>query len=244
MKDSLCESGSGIACAKIEQLRLSYRFIYNQCSIEQKVIHQDRMGRRGDHTREELEVMILEAAERIVEEEGMAGLTMRKIASAIGYTVGSLYLIYKNQDQLIMAVNAQTIDAMRKRLGEAIQGDMKPEQAVQALATAYIDYAQNNIHRWHMAFEHRLPEGESTPQWISNRVEEMFTDVMVILGQILPHMDETMLRATFLGYWSMVHGLCSLALTGRLDWDDDNEVNVELLAKFAITGYFNGFKPS
>ena len=48
------------------------------------------MGRRNDHTREQLREMVLSAAELLIVREGMAGFSMRKVARAIGYTVGQL----------------------------------------------------------------------------------------------------------------------------------------------------------
>ena len=56
--------------------------------------------------------MALQATEKLLEKSGLAGLTARKVASAIGYTVGTLYLVFRNQDepdslpQLVTATSA------------------------------------------------------------------------------------------------------------------------------------------
>ena len=47
-----------------------------------------------------------EGAERIVAEHGHSGLSARKVASAIGYTVGTLYLVFDNLDDLVLQVRA------------------------------------------------------------------------------------------------------------------------------------------
>ena len=44
------------------------------------------MARRSDHTRDELRRMALDAARAIVEEDGLRGLSTRRLAKAIGYT--------------------------------------------------------------------------------------------------------------------------------------------------------------
>lgn len=59
------------------------------------------MARRSDHSREEIKEMALTAALTILEEEGARGLTARKVATAIGYTVGTLYLVFKNQQEMV-----------------------------------------------------------------------------------------------------------------------------------------------
>ena len=51
------------------------------------------MGRRADHSRDELHSLALDAACRIVDDQGMDALTARGVARAIGYSPGSLYTI-------------------------------------------------------------------------------------------------------------------------------------------------------
>ena len=74
------------------------------------------MARRSDHSREELREMALSAAEQIVVEQGYEGLSARKVASAIGYTVGTLYLVFENIDDLILNINARTLDRLHAKM--------------------------------------------------------------------------------------------------------------------------------
>ena len=50
--------------------------------------------------------MALEAADRIILEQGYGGLTGRKVASEIGYTVGTQYLVFEKLNDLITHINA------------------------------------------------------------------------------------------------------------------------------------------
>ena len=56
--------------------------------------------------------MALTAAETLVTREGLAGFSMRKVALAMGYTVGNLYLLFGNQDDLLAEVSMRTADAL------------------------------------------------------------------------------------------------------------------------------------
>ena len=76
------------------------------------------MARRSEHSLEELKALVLDAAETIVREEGFSGLKVRKIASEIGYTVGSIYMVFANMADLIMHINARTLDAIAAQLGQ------------------------------------------------------------------------------------------------------------------------------
>ena len=79
------------------------------------------MARRSDHNRDELRNMALEAAYEIVVSEGARNLTTRKVAARIGYSVGTLYLIFKNLDDLKLALNIQSITRLRSRLVESTE---------------------------------------------------------------------------------------------------------------------------
>src|SRR5687768_17867187 len=79
------------------------------------------MGRRNEHSREELKALALRAAGDIVGESGAAALSMREVARRIGYTVGALYLVFTNLDDLIVHLNEQTIMELREAL-ERIRG--------------------------------------------------------------------------------------------------------------------------
>ena len=74
------------------------------------------MARRYDHSREEIRTMALEAAEKIVVEQGHKGLTARKVMRDIGYAVGTLYLIFENLDDLILHLNVRTLDRLYRRM--------------------------------------------------------------------------------------------------------------------------------
>ena len=74
------------------------------------------MARRADHSREELCEIAMQAAERIVETDGLRALTARNVADAIGYSPGTLYNLFANLDELILQLNGRTLDALHDRL--------------------------------------------------------------------------------------------------------------------------------
>ena len=93
------------------------------------------MARRSDHSREELYDMALEAARQIAEKEGLRGLKARRIARDIGYTIGTLYNLFEDLDDLIVHLNGRTLDDLyqafvRVKLdGERMKGGLLPSCA-------------------------------------------------------------------------------------------------------------------
>jgi len=83
------------------------------------------MARRSDHTREELKNLILSSASRIIENEGYSALTVRKIATDIGYTPGTLYNVFQSMDGLTLALNAERVERLLTLLAETQSTNMK-----------------------------------------------------------------------------------------------------------------------
>ncbi len=174
------------------------------------------MGRRNEHSREELRDLALRAAGDIVDESGAAALSMREVARRIGYTVGALYIVFLNLDDLIVHLNEQTVIELRGAL-ERIRGRAnQPAQNLRLLVAAYLGFALLHTARWRLVFEHRLPDGQAAPASYAGHTAAIFALVarnlrdagVVGAGESV---DEV---ATAL--WSGAHGICTLAVGGKL----------------------------
>jgi AcrR family transcriptional regulator len=171
------------------------------------------MGRRSDHSREEIHQMALKAAESIVSKGGYKALSTRKVAAEIGYTVGTLYLIFENLDDLVLQVNGRTLDMlvrwMEKRVGDRDRG----LETLFLLATAYIEFAERHTARWNMLFDYVADKGDELPDWYEEKVGQVFG----LIESALPvndDQDANMQVARVL--WASVHGICMLKIRQRL----------------------------
>jgi AcrR family transcriptional regulator len=173
------------------------------------------MGRRNEHSRDELKDLALRAAADIVGESGAAALSMREVARRIGYTVGALYIVFENLDDLIVHLNERTVLELRAAL-ERIRGRAnQPAQNLRLLVAAYLGFALLNTARWRLVFEHRLPEGQKAPPTYAGHTAAIFALVSQRLRESGAGEGEaTDELATAL--WGGVHGICMLAVTGKL----------------------------
>lgn len=176
------------------------------------------MGRRNEHTREQQREMAISAAELLIVREGMAGFSMRKVAKAIGYTVGQLYLLFENQDALFVVLNERTADAIYAALYDEMDQIEDSADALRAAARAYIAFAQRHPHRWQLLFEHRLPEGAPVPQANLRKVQRLFALIEERLGELLPGAEPGELHLEATALWSGVHGVAMLAQSNKLQW--------------------------
>jgi len=174
------------------------------------------MGRRSDHSRDEIREMAIAAAAEHVEIEGFQSLTARKVASKIGYTVGTLYHVFRNFDDLVIHLNAQTIDEMAALIQQQTRRKRNPEVRIHAMAEFYVKFATDHPDRWRLVFEHQAPRGLPTPVQMKERRDVMFELVADNLSEISPRRTTQEIDHTATALWSGIHGICILALTGKL----------------------------
>ena len=174
------------------------------------------MGRRSDHTREELYGMALDAAEAIIRDDGFPALTARKVASRIGYAPGTLYNIFRNQDELVLHLNARTLERLDRYL-RAVSLSGKPEADLDALTAAYVRFIADNETLWQVLFDHRLAAGEDLPAWYQAQIDQMMTLVETALAPLFPAAGGAAAgRDAARLFWSAINGVCSLAIGGKL----------------------------
>ncbi len=174
------------------------------------------MGRRNEHSREELKELALRAAGDIVAGQGAAALSMREVARRIGYTVGALYLVFENLDDLTVHLNERTVMELRDAL-ERIRGRAnQPAQNLRLLVAAYCGFALLPTARWRLVFEHRLPEGQKAPPTYAGHTAAIFSLVKRRLMEIDRRLDEADAAELATTLWSAAHGICMLAVTGKL----------------------------
>lgn len=193
------------------------------------------MARRSDHSRDEIREMALKAAEAIVEREGAAGLSTRKIANEIGYTAGSLYLIFENLDDLIFQTNARTLAELAIELDRAMTRKNDPEAVLVELSLVYLRFAASHRGRWDLIFGPGAPTATASPEWYRNLVLALFDRVEKLLARLDPVRTAPEVALAARALWGGVHGVCTLALTDKLDiagLSDAGKLTTSLIENF------------
>ncbi len=193
------------------------------------------MGRRSDHSRDELYAMALAAAREIAKKEGLRGLTARGVALRIGYTIGTIYNLFENRDDLIIHLNGTTLDT----LYEAVAGqrlDDDPEAALRALARAYICFTSDHPNLWSMLFDPSAPHGEQLPDWYHEKVQRLLGLPEQALASLFPAGQEKQRHHSARVLWSGLHGICSLARAGALPKSESETAMADSLITNFVAG--------
>ena len=195
------------------------------------------MAKRSEHSLEELKALVLEASETIVIEEGFSALKVRRVAAEIGYTVGSIYMVFKNMADLIMHINAKTLDAIEAELKQVQDCNIEP--SIETLAIAYLGYANQNFNRWRNVFENSFSAETKTPDWYQDKFDNVFALVDTQLAKFKPELSEGHRKRAARALWCGIHGICVLSLKGELDKTDINDVEetIVLLVRSFMQGW-------
>lgn len=200
------------------------------------------MARRSDHSRDQIHEMALSATERIVGEQGYQGLSARKVAGAIGYTVGTLYLVFDNLDDLILQVNGRTLDRLHARMVQEQAKQKQAKERLLQLGHSYIQFACEEPHTWQMIFEHRLTGEREIPEWFQLKVARMFALVETGLEPLAAQHSPGEIALAARALWSGVHGVCILAVSDKLDVVGVE--SVQNLTDLLVGNFLKGFMSS
>ena len=182
--------------------------------------------------------MILDAAREIVEQDGLAGLTIRRIGKAIGYSSGTLYNLFNDLDDIVVHLNGATMDALFDELAAVPAGD-DVEATLHALADPYLRFVERRPLLWGLLFQN-LPNRSARPDWYYDRMARLFTLLEDALEPIFGTAQQEAKRDAARVLWSGLHGMCTLAAEGAvLSWDD-----VERLKNDLIRIYVAGLRRS
>ena len=174
------------------------------------------MGRRGEHGLELIKEMAIEAAEKLVMAGGIDELRTRKVAAAIGYTPGTLYLVFKDLDDLVLQMNGRTLDKLIAALAAASEGKKDDLKAILAICRAYLAFAEAQPALWSLLFGRHWGEGFERPDWYTAKKRDCWAPLagrIESLGIASGPKEVLELTRTV---WASIHGICALAGDDKL----------------------------
>lgn len=169
------------------------------------------MGRRSDHSREELKALMIEEGHRQMAETGLARFSAREVAKRIGYSVGTVYNVFDTYDGLIAAINARTLTLWAARLRGGLEG-VEGEARIAALVRAYFDFAAENRNTWAAIYEHHMADGGPSPPWYQAVAAELMAIVTSEIAAALPAGAQAKALPLARSLLATVHGHCMFAV--------------------------------
>ena len=174
------------------------------------------MGRRSDHSREQLEDLIVSAGNALMAEVGFARFSAREVAKRVGYSVGTIYNVFGSLDNLLLAINSRTfVDwAARVRVGLERAREGADGDRLGVLVDSYFDFAQDHPNLWHAIYDHRPPPNADLPARYAEQRAELTGLVSREISQSQPLASQDEVDRLARSLVATVHGHCLFALNG------------------------------
>ncbi|MEI6408739.1 MAG: TetR/AcrR family transcriptional regulator [Bacteroidota bacterium] len=189
------------------------------------------ISQRKERERAEMRSMILKAALRIFREKGYDGVNMRNIAEAIEYSPATLYLYFKDKNELYFALQFEAAAAKREHLLPAMQIE-DPWQRLIDFGRRYIDFGFKHPDLYDLLFITRAPMEhiENQECWLLGiATHKFFVDtVQACIDQ--RYFKSTDAETIAYTLWCHAHGMVSLFIRERMRMYPE-EKRLELAAK-------------
>ncbi len=166
-------------------------------------------GARGYH-HGELRKALVGAALDLLAEDGADAVSLRAVARRAGVSAMAPYRHYPDKEALLAAVAVQGFDGLRDAL-RAVDDAAPAGQALVEQAVAYVRYALENPALFRLMFG---PKRVGTHPELMAAGEAAYAALAARVAAEAPADADR--DALALGCWSMVHGLASLFLDGRI----------------------------
>lgn len=165
---------------------------------------------RGGERREE----ILAVAMRLFTQYGLASVTTRQIAEAVGISQPSLYAHFRSADEIGEELCLRGFEALNARFEQAMAQHSAPAEQLDALGRAYIEFGLEHPDIYRIAFmvegdtQQCAPPKDDAGMVAGKRAFDALHGVVAAMRGIDDEETATLAQSI----WACVHGLVSLLL--------------------------------
>jgi len=146
------------------------------------------------------------AARSILEEEGLAALSLRAVARRAGVSHAAPYRHFPNHEALLVELALEGFDELKEEIIAAGTGPGLVSDRVSDIGAAYIRFVARRPALARLMFGAQLPNRSSFPE-LGNAADNVANEISTALGD----------TALGLAVWASVHGLAMLVLEDVID---------------------------
>lgn len=197
------------------------------------------ISERKEREKQEMRNNIIEAAITMFTEEGYEKTSIRRIADKIEYSPATIYLYYKDKDELLYDVQHEAFG----RLAEEFQKratHKDPLKRLQEIMYNYIDFGLKEPELYDLMFIIRSPMNvvEEDHSWKNGDAafEFLYNCVQECIAQDLINFKDPIIGS--ISIWAFGHGLISLQIRCRLKVLEMDGRDNDKLIQNSVKEYF------
>jgi len=180
---------------------------------------------RKEQEKSEMRGLILKTAMNLFLEKGFENITIRNIAEKIEYSPATIYLYFKNKDEILYTLRREGFEKLFEHQVSSLKLN-DPLKRLHKHGEAYIQFALENPEYYDLMFIMRGPVKMET-----NDCDIGLMSYELLKTNIKECMDAGLFQGTNIdvaafSLWSYVHGIASLIIRDRGVMFPEEKINI------------------
>lgn len=184
---------------------------------------------------------ILDVSRTLLIKDGFGEMSMRKIAAKVDVSATSIYLHFKNKDELLLALMETSIAKLADVLQNQLEEGDDPIRKLEKMADGFIYFALNHPQEYEIIYMVRPEEMPKFPKEKFDQIRKIYELLAEIIDEgqkkgIL-HVDDPLMSAYTV--WAQLHGVASVVISRRLDTRIPTDTFVKQAVEHIIQGFIS-----
>ncbi len=174
------------------------------------------ISERRERESQEMRQLILSTAMNLFMEKGWESVTIRRIASKIEYSPATIYLYYKDKNEILYDLQVEGFEKLFKQQQEVLSIE-DPWERLREHGRVYVSFALENAEYYDLMFIMRGPAKKIKEQqdWEVGFRSYDFLKSNMELCMEAGYLPKYHLDAATFSFWSLTHGIVSLIIRDR-----------------------------
>ena len=174
---------------------------------------------RKAREKEALKALILKGAKKLFLEKGIEQTTIRNIADEIDYSVGTVYVYFKDKNAILHDLHSIGFQELGGYFMDLFSIE-DPMERLRKMGFVYIKFALENQEMYDLMFNVKAPM-----EFLENSNNENWNEGAATFDRVKQTIQECIDKGHFKGHnmeplsfmvWSLVHGMCCLQIRQRI----------------------------
>ena len=193
---------------------------------------------------------IIDAAERVFFSKGRMNATMDDVAAEAELSKGTLYLYFKNKDELFLAIHLRGMAVLHKLFTDAVESQETGINKMHAIGQAYSNFFKDYPDYFNALMYYKSQEAEYTPQDdFANECHNAGLDSLDIVAEVIKIgiQDGTISKeldpdktATVL--WGLSTGILQLISTQSTHLKNKHNIDEKEIMEYAFQFIYRALK--
>lgn len=173
-----------------------------------------------------LKTEILNVGWKVLTEKGREALRLRDLAKKGGCSVGTIYNLFENVDEIVLRLNLKCLDLLYGSLHREMERGIKKgeglKEVLRQMGKAYLRFGMEHPLLWKSLFENLALD--SSPEWYREKVDRGIEEIeKAIVKSYGLEADKATEIVSF--FWSAIHGITSIILNKKRGQFDEAHLN-------------------